>query len=412
MNVQHPIHALLAAAALASVGRPTHAARMQQADPGPATRLEALDATGAWTHPEATMADEPKVDAWPGWMAARWSGRSVEAPGSRSVMLLQDGQRVTGAFVNQPGPMRWRSGLLGTVDLDLERVRGIGPLDHRVQPGATQDRVLLVNGDHLEGFVEDISMDRGVRLHEVVNQDAGSWHALGAVKAIELAERPEDADHRAGWMVWLDDGSRVTMDTWRFEQDHVVLEGLRLPGMERTRQVARERVVAIARSDAAMRPLADLPVQVSLGETSGRLAAARVITPVGIWPLDLGPMRLCGPGRFEWTLPAGSWMLQATLVVPTEVRAVAGCTVRGLDGDQEMVRLEVNANFQPQVIRFPCRSGRASLEILTRDRSPVGGVVELRDALTHPMTGDAAGASGFRTSAPSAPDGRDGEDPR
>lgn len=409
MIVQRLIQALLV---MVGMDRAVDAAGVHQVATGEASWIEALDATGAWVRPGADLADGLNVDTWPGWMAARWSCEGVDAPGSRSVMRLQDGQRVVGAFVNQPGPVRWRSSLLGTLDLDLERVRGVGPLDHPVLPDGAQDRVLLVNGDRLEGFVEEISMDRGVRLHDGVNQEPGTWHALGAVKAIELATRPDAENRRAGWTVWLDDGSRVTVGAWRVDQDRVVLDGLQLPGVDRTRQVALEHVVAIARPDSVIRPLADLPVQASLGEASGRLAPARSITLVGIWPLDLGPVRLCGPGRFEWALPGEPWVLQAKLAVPAEVRPVAGCVIRGLDGDTEVFRIEVGTDFQPQAIRIPCRSGRVALEILTRDRSPVGGVVELQDALIHPMKDGSVEANGSRTSVPSAPAGPDGVDPR
>jgi|GEM_PF-6129479 len=390
----------------------TGAARARQVATDSVSGLEVVDVTSGWTRPEAGLADGLRADAWPGWMAARWRGTSVEAPGSRSVLLLQDGQRVVGAFVNQPGPMRWRSGLLGAMDLDLERVRGIGPLDHPVPSGGTQDRVLLVNGDRVEGFVEEISMERGVRIRDGGGQESGSWHTLGAVKAIELAERPADPDQAAGWTVWLDDGSRVRVDTWRLESDRLVLDGLRLPGAAASHQVDRTHVVALSSPDSALRPLADLRADAAMGPESGRLAPARLIASPGPWPLDLRPLRLCGPGRFAWDLPAGRWMLRATLSVPQDVQSMAGCQVRVLDANEERAVFKIGKDFHPQAIHIPCGSGSLVVEILTSDRSPVGGQVELRDALIHPIPDGSVEANGSRTTVPSAPAGPDDVDPR
>jgi hypothetical protein len=407
--VQRIIHVLLV---VAGIDRAADVAGAQEVATDPLSRIEVLDATSGWTRPEDEMVDALGADNWPGWKAARWSAVGVDAPGSRSAMLLQDGQRVVGAFVNQPGPIRWRSGLLGTMDLDLERVRCVGPLDHPVQSGGAQDRVLLVNGDHLGGFVEEISMDRGVRLHDGSKRDSGSWHTLGAVKAVELAARPEAGVPRSSWTVWLDDGSRVTVDTWQVDQDRLVLDGLRLPGAAASHQVDRTHVVALSSPDSALRPLADLRADAAMGPESGRLAPARLIVSPGPWPLDLRPLRLCGPGRFAWDLPAGRWMLRATLSVPQDVQSMAGCQVRVLDANEERAVFKIGKDFHPQAIHIACGSGSLVVEILTSDRSPVGGQVELRDALIHPIPDGSVEANGSRTSVPSAPAGPDDVDPR
>lgn len=151
-------------------------------------------------------------DAWPGWLAVdtRTGDRTPESD-ARSVLALDDGQRITGIFESSGHKLNWRSRDLGLTEIDLERVQWIGPPALATEVPPTRDRVVLLNGDRVDGFVNAIEPDRGVQVEtqDSAPQAASRWIDLARTVSIQLAPRPRAA---SGWRLWLRDGSVVDVD--------------------------------------------------------------------------------------------------------------------------------------------------------------------------------------------------------
>ena len=163
---------------------------------------------------------------------------------------LDDGQRLSGEFESIGSELWWRHRELGSMQIDLERLAWIGPPALALVAPPTRDRLLLVNGDRVEGFVNALHADRGVEVETpgAAPGDAPSraWHDLGkAVAAIQLVPRGHQA---SGWRLWLRDGSVIDVDHWQREGERVALRGCHLPGLAASITMPWDSLVEIGRA--------------------------------------------------------------------------------------------------------------------------------------------------------------------
>lgn len=345
---------------------------------------------------------------WPNWLAVELAqpDRSLDQV-PRSLMALDDGQRVQGNFEMTGARMGWRSRDLGLLEIDLERLQWIGPPSMAMEPRPTKDRVALVNGDRVEGFVNAMDPERGVQVDVPNGPDGVSttrWMDLSRTEFIQLVARPRVA---TGWRLWLRDGSVVDVDQWTRTGDRVTLQQPHLPGVESITTVPWTSILAIESPTRGITPLWSQTWTASDLNPRQRLAPPQILKSTG-GALDLHPIDLHGPGIFTMQVPSGRWVLCATLEAPPPLAGQLACTLQVLDGDQEVFTHRIDATTSAMPIRVPVNSGKAVFKLTDSARGAFGAAVRVRDGLlvsaaapTALPTNAPAG-----TSTPRAPDSR------
>ena len=161
-------------------------------------------------------------------------------PVRMGVLELVDGQRVVGSLTG-PGAeadadageagdagdvLRWRHAVLGEVSVPLERVAAMtlsGDGDEPDAGGAATDRVMLVNGDAIDGFVEGVTPGAvSVIPGGIESGNAAVSLPLERVAAVRLANPADDPPAGAD-LVHLDDSSRVLGRKLVIQDEHLKL---------------------------------------------------------------------------------------------------------------------------------------------------------------------------------------------
>lgn len=344
---------------------------------------------------------------WPGWIALQRTVVAREDDLAGSMLGLDDGQVVGGAFNVVQESLWWRSRAIGAMQVDLERVAWIGPPSLASQPAPARDHVALVNGDHVDGFVNALQADRGVEVETGTGgaSPTRTWYDLSKVASIQLSPRPRSA---TGWRFWLRDGSMVDVDAWKREGSRVSLQGLHLPGAAPRVMIAWDEVLGIQRAGASVVAAGSLAWKAVDATDTPRLAPAQVrIDPV-MRALDVRSVDLHGPGTFVARVPDGRWTLDLTLTAPPALAGRVGCTVQVLAGDRELARVRIDANTKPTPVHAAVAGGDLRVVISEPAHGAFGAAVRLESAMLVPVTPDAAAPTPVPTSAPASAAGSTG----
>jgi len=255
-------------------------------------------------------------------------------PGSPNVGASDGGEGVVDRVA-------WSARLWGPVLIDLEGVQRVvvnARAAARVMQGslergaASEDRVVLINGDVLDGFVESVS-GAAVRIE-----------SSGEVRSIELARvaiisLASPARSPSGARVWLEDGTvaRGALRPAPLGKIGLVPDG---PWIER----GNESAAGASRESAGVEldlsevgALAfDASRLVALGSLSARVegvSARRWTPPVVVGPaqgvaLGAADIALPGPMSAEWMLPQGASHVSMRLELPESARVFGDCVVR------------------------------------------------------------------------------------
>ena len=316
-------------------------------------------------------------EAWPGWLAVdtRTGDRAPESD-ARSVLALDDGQRITGIFESSGHKLNWRSRDLGLTEIDLERVQWIGPPALATEVPPTRDRVVLLNGDRVDGFVNAIEPDRGVQVEtqDSAPQAVSRWIDLARTVSIQLAPRPRAA---SGWRLWLRDGSVVDVDGWQRKGDQVQLLKLHLPGAAPVTTIPWSSVLGVACPGSGMQPLWSQVWRTANATPVERLSAP-VIHMQPQRALDLHDLDLHGPGSFIMQVPPGTTSMHLTLASPPLLQGQLACTVRVLDGDQEVCSQRLDASSKPRAIDIPVHGPSITFQLTDSAKGAFGAAVRLQ----------------------------------
>lgn len=316
-------------------------------------------------------------EAWPGWLAvdAQTGDRAPESD-ARSVLALDDGQRVTGIFESSGRKLNWRSRDLGLIEIDLERVQWIGPPTLATEAPPTKDRVVLLNGDRVDGFVNAIESDRGVQVEtqESAPQTVSRWVDLARTVSIQLVPRPRPA---TGWRLWLRDGSVVDVDGWQRKGDQAQLLKLHLPGAAPVTTIPWSAVLAIACPDSGIQPMWSQVWRTKDAAPVERLSAP-VIHMQPQRALDLHDLDLHGPGRFVMQVPPGARSMHCTLAAPPTLQGQLACTLHVFDGDQEVCTQRLDASTKPRTIDIPVHAQSITFELTDSAKGAFGAAVRLQ----------------------------------
>jgi len=319
--------------------------------------------------------------SWPAWQGLRLIDTHTRADNdSESVMTLDDGQRIVGRFESSLRELRWRSHELGSCAVDLERVVWIGPPTIALLAPPTTDRIMLVNGDHIDGFLSALEADRGVAI-EIPNPESPSirtatWVELSKVASIQMVPHQTQTP---GWRIWLRDGGVVFVDAWQRLGDQVSLEGTHLPGISSSLSLAWRDIVAVQASNDCIQPLANQACVVTEVSDTPRLAPACALISQGTEPLDLRAIDLHGPGSFTMGVPAGDYNFQATIETPPQLVGKINCLVTILDGEREMFKQHTDSASKPIHIHFHAQGKSLTVILSESQQGAFGAAIRLQD---------------------------------
>jgi hypothetical protein len=236
--------------------------------------------------------------------------------------------------------------------------------------------VVLLNGDRVDGFVNAIEPDRGVQVEtqDSAPQAASRWIDLARTVSIQLAPRPRAA---SGWRLWLRDGSVVDVDGWQRKGDQVQLLKLHLPGAAPVTTIPWSSVLGVACPGSGMQPLWSQVWRTANATPVERLSAP-VIHMQPQRALDLHDLDLHGPGSFIMQVPPGTTSMHLTLASPPLLQGQLACTVRVLDGDQEVCSQRLDASSKPRAIDIPVHGPSITFQLTDSAKGAFGAAVRLQ----------------------------------
>ncbi|MEE2908546.1 MAG: hypothetical protein VX527_12035 [Planctomycetota bacterium] len=286
---------------------------------------------------EATGSD--LLDAQEGWfkvesgdcLAVIRRGNWTPRP-SRTRVILQDGQVLPGVLLSgDEESIRMDHLWMRELDIPLERINRIEFRSNVVVPPGELDRVVLVNGDTLEGFVNTVNDPITI---EVQREDVEKIQIpLDRAAAISFGGPPKSAS----WpQVWTLDGVRISVPRVEVDasgrlnmapHEFMVGEYERLPRIN--------EIVALVLDGSRFTPLAKLPVRTINTSIARRTAPPpRREDPLGV--IGLSSLLLGGPARYEFTVPPGSDRFRTTLQRPRSSRRWPSPKILITMGDREL----------------------------------------------------------------------------
>lgn len=353
--------------------------------------------------------------AWPGWLAFRAPSDGSSEADTRSMLALDDGQRVAGEFESTAmgNELRWRHRELGAVTIDLERLSWIGPPTLAAVAPPARDRLILMNGDRIEGFVNALRADRGVEIEQPATAPGAApertWYDLAkGLACIQLVPRGHPS---TGWRCWLGDGSVLDMDGWQRVGERLVITGCHLPGVAPSVSIPWKSVRAIADPRHAVHAIAARPWTSQDVPDSPRLSPASVDPADLPGPLEVRALDLHGPGRFLVDVPKGSIVVMRVEPPPSRAQDVV-CQVTLLDGERVVLAVSVDGSMKPAPVRDTIHSGQLTVRVDAGPRGAFGSSVRLSDGLVLDRITAPAIATPPSSSAPETPVSRPSPDPK
>lgn len=303
-------------------------------------RVEARDQFVAYLPPAADPASDVPYALTPrSWREVLVQvAQGLARAGDARFVELVDGQR----YVGRPAPrldaadastMGWEHPVFGSLELPLERVSRVVVLplhvDRTMAPlEGLDDRVVLANGDIIEGFVVSIA-------EPLLIESAGQQRAipLGLVAGVALAN---PAEPRAGPTAWLADGSVVQFGAISTSRRGEVTLTLAQPDQsagEGDRSTAEtvagvyplDDVLAMVLVPQRLMPLARVPMSRYEASSSRRWTEAPQIGEARDALLDAPPITLPGPIRVEWTIPASARRVAGLAELPRAMWTWGDC---------------------------------------------------------------------------------------
>jgi len=306
------------------------------------------------------------------------------APTHQPRVRLVDGQVFPGAPASQPAApdfLRWEVPGWGPVTLPLDRVASVSLATLTASertPGAA-DRVLLANGDSVEGFVAEVG---GVI--RIEGERDATMLPLDRTRGIVFSN-PGVAP--AGCMIWLvsDVVSAVEAFTLDPEGQAAFVPAYGEAGVEpKTTPFADVR--AIVFDSSRVRALATVPWN-DVGPCPG---STRRWTPPPIAgdparaALFAADIELPGPMSVEWDVPQGARVLAGDAELPPACRVWGDCTLSILAGDGGVLWEQRLTGEAPEAsFRLDLPQGLSRLKMIVDPGK--GGAVQDRVVLRAPV---------------------------
>ena len=333
---------------------------------------------------------------------------SILARADLVAVRLVDGQVLAGSWV---GPAAGREGqvfklrhpTLGEFEVDLEATAQVawgGPLPQGPTPSV--DRVELVNGDAMSGFVVGVG-EAGVEL-QPAGQPAGQPRSVtlprDRVRRLHLAN-PLTAQPPTQALLTFHDGVRVRASAFRVDLSDAA-------------GAAKLRFKSAAWSEERVLPLSALK-RIEAPSAAGRLVELADLemkaTGADVFGVELPPIRgargltLHAPVVLRFTLPPGAERVSLVAELLPELlpdllpergleaasggaaggglgsSAWAHCVMVLVGGGEELARREITASRPNLTVQVPVKPGPLELRLEAGLNGPIQDRVRLRDAV-------------------------------
>jgi hypothetical protein len=326
----------------------------------------------------------------------RRSAEPQSLPAPASFLQLTDGQLLTGSLAADHAPgaesVRWSHPVLGAVELKLDqvlRIRFPDPPDRPaaapLAPSASADRVLLANGDRIEGFVEAVAPALIISV-----ADQKRTIPLDRVREIALAN-PAEAPR--GPFALLRDGSVLSVrEVHTGRMGEVTLTPAMLQSSESAEPVpssplALADIRAYVFDAAAVLPLAEVPITRQSPDPGRRwsppAAPSRVAAVLGVRDIELP-----GAMTVEWKLPDSATRLATTLRLPRSAWNWGQCrvsvSVRSASGASTLLESALSADSPEAPLNAALPPGAGRTLIIALETGPYGPV-QTRLTLDRPL---------------------------
>lgn len=303
---------------------------------------------------------------------------------SAGMIALIDGQRLAGRWGGGDASgekLIWHHPLLGRVALDLNQIAGVAPRGRIPRRDDTpslrsDDRVLLMNGDTLDGFVSGI--DSTGLLFQPNGHEKALVLPIARLRLISLANGT-DRYRSNRYLVWLTDGSCLETRSIKMTSDQVLLEPVLISGTP-TRTVPVDGIVRIdlALADKYLVDLVDLPMQVTAGGSALGLPVPPRVAGASVW--------MHAPVTVVYDLPDQAVRFYATVVVaggrePSVARAWTDFEVRIHAADQIMSHCRLNVKQGTATINTALLGRKLTIELVAADNGPIMDRMLLHNAV-------------------------------
>ena len=287
---------------------------------------------------------------------------------TNGLLRLVNGTRYTGWAEVEDDNFVWRNWWAGTVRPDLDEITSFVEHGRNTPPyAATEDLVVLANGDRIDGLVLDIGENI-----EVERMDGKTVRMpIERVKSVALVNPPQPSK---GTRVWLLPGDEVPIESFRFDAGI----GLRVGDHE---SLLPGSITAIAFDVGSIMPLSSVESVVSEIDGSPRYRIPKPKISAGAWPLDAPWIEISGPLRAKWKLDSAGLGFVARAVLPSRARRFGIVRLVVLDGDKELysTKLDHRSPVADVAVRLP--GDTLTIELREEDGSPLQDTVRLERAL-------------------------------
>lgn len=324
-----------------------------------------------------------------GWSEGERAGREEvytqakgEGGGDR-VLELVDGQLFVGGLEHGGAAggvdeVAWKAGRFGVLSVPLERVGVLGSVGRSlgVWGAPVQDRLVLRNGDVLDGMIE--------RLGEQVVFSAGK-SAKNAVKTsvplenVQEARLANPAEAASGMMLWLSDGTAVGVAELVSEIDGVRLRARAALAKEpgQGAQVLSSEIVGVSFHAGLVRGVGGMKFEAVKAEAERAWTdAPMAIGSVGESVFGAPDVAISGPMSFEVELPEGARWVLASARMPEDAWVWGDCELvvsqvdvgEGATAGKELSRSRLNVSTPTARIAVKLEGQRPRLRV-----SVIGG---------------------------------------
>lgn len=305
---------------------------------------------------------------------------------TRGMLELRTGERIPGLVGGEPGSspdrLRWIASPLGDREVALEDVARIVPIVER-DPGPVElaegDRVVLTNGDRLDGFVDSVGT-RVTVFRETSDGEEPIEVPIERVAAIRLVTGSAPPGDRR---VWLGDGTVIDVETMRAAPTgELFIDGERV-GADLL-PLSLDDVAAVLFDTRGLQPLASAELErVARLDDAAAGLRYRVQPPRPLDPdaaAGLGSLELTGPMTATWVMPEGARRFAATAVLPAVARTWGDLELVVLDGREERLRTRIDGLHPVAEIDVPLSAAerRLTLRLEPGRYGPVMDRLELR----------------------------------
>ncbi len=309
--------------------------------------------------------------------------RAEAAPAdvSGGLLRLADGQRFPGqAFSGASGAdgvLVWdQSSWLGRMEVPLQRIESVvftqGASIPRMGDG---DRLLLANGDRLEGLVTALGdpillevAEDGRRTIQIPLDRAA------AVRMVTPRQTP------SGRRLWLIDGTIIDVSAVEVGDDVLRPGGLPFVSQQPTKPLSISSLVAVLFDTEGLVPFAALD-PVSLKGPPTRYVVPRPEPLDDLAPLGLARVLLKGPISIRYELPSAPSYLMAEARLPPEARTWGDCELLIRDEGRVVFRARLNGDTPVVSIGVTIHGTQLEIEIAEGAHGPIYDHVVLHRAM-------------------------------